>query len=276
MGTTVWPGNMVWPLWQKIIFRFLFIYFLLFVVTNPWFWSDNIPGSGKLLPYFYQFMEWLVNLANNKIFHLYKSIPFYSVGDTSSGWIQMYMLLLLSLAGCIIWSWLDLKRANCNRLAYFFRILLRYALIFNCFSYGFNKVVLFQMPFPSISQLATPLGDYLPMRLSWLTMGTSSTYQFFAGSIELFAGILLLFRRTSTFGTIVALGVFTNVMMMNLGYDVQVKSFSIHLVIICLVLLAFEFKRIAALLLNKPLTAGNLYTVGFSNKWMRISRVIVK
>jgi hypothetical protein len=132
------------------------------------------------------------------------------------------------------------------------------------------------MPSPSLSQLATPLGDFLGQRLSWLTMGSSPTYQFFAGFIEVFAGIFLLFRRTAFFGTIVALGVFTNVMMMNIGYDIGVKSFSIHLVFICLVLLAFEYKRIAALLFNKVMPAGNVYNPGFSKRWMRITALIAK
>jgi len=77
------------------------------------------------------------------------------------------------------------------------------------------------------------------------------------------AGILLLFRRAETFGTIVVFGVFMNVMMMNLGYDIQVKSFSIHLVMIYLVLQIFEYKRILALLLNKLMNPGNNYEVTF-------------
>ena len=29
-----WPGNAYWPLWQRIVFRFVFIYFLL--LAEPW------------------------------------------------------------------------------------------------------------------------------------------------------------------------------------------------------------------------------------------------
>lgn len=276
MSKAAWPGNPIWTVWQKIFFRFFIIYFVLFVASYPWIWSENIPWSDKPLRYFYQFMEWSMNMVNNKILHLYESIPFYGGGDTSSGWVQLYISILIALTVCIFWSLLDRKRSNYNLLAYWFRILLRYTLIFNCFSYGFNKMFLFQMPFPSFSQMSTPLGDYLPMRLSWLTMGYSGTYQFFAGIIEVFAGILLLFRRTATFGTIVSLGVFINVMMMNIGYDIGVKTFSIHLVIMCIILLAFEYKRIMALVFNKTMPAGNIYFVSYSKLWKRTLAIFGK
>jgi hypothetical protein len=65
-------------------------------------------------------------------------------------------------------------------------------------------------------------------------------------------------------------------MMMNLGYDIAVKLFSIHLFVMCLFLLAFEYKRILGFLFNQPTTAANLYSVWFPEKWMRITRVILK
>ena len=45
---------------------------------------------------------------------------------------------------------------------------------------------------PTLSQLATPLGDLLPMRLSWLFIGYSTPYQVFSGVMETVAGLLLL------------------------------------------------------------------------------------
>jgi len=277
MTTTNWPGNSQWPLWQKILFRFFFIYFIIY--TEPWTWIGLVPWqwAGKITEPYYKFMDWLVNTANNKIFHVYDSlVPINGSGDTSFAWIQLRLFLLLAVVGYIIWSLVDVKRSNYNFLAYWFRLTLRYTLIISCFGYGIAKLFCFQMPFPSLSQLATPLGDYLPMRLSWMYMGYSSTYQFFAGAFEVLAGILLLFRRTATFGTIVALGVFTNVMIMNMGYDIPVKLFSAHLVVICFVLLAFEYKRIFALLFNKPMPAGIVYRPVILKKWVRIAGYVLK
>jgi hypothetical protein len=154
---------------------------------------------------------------------------------------------------------------------------LRYFLILNCFGYGFAKVFLQQMPFPNLSQLATPLGDFLPMRLSWMFMGYSSTYQFFTGLMEVIAGLLLLFRRTSTFGTLFAAGVFANVFVMNIGYDIPVKLFSLHLFIYAMTLLLFDYKRMLNfLMMNRTAAVSYLYDVRFPKRWMRIGRIVLK
>ena len=83
------------------------------------------------------------------------------------------------------------------------------------------------MPFPALSQLATPLGDLLPMRFSWLFIGYSVPYQFFSGAMETIAGLLLLYRRTVTAGLFAATGAFLNVVMINLSYDVPVKLYRV-------------------------------------------------
>jgi len=162
-------------------------------------------------------------------------------------------------------------------IAYWFRVSLRYYVIAVCFWYGIDKLLLLQMPFPNASQLATPLGDFLPMRLSWLFMGYSSHYQFFSGLMEVVAGVLLLFRRTSTLGTLLAAGVFGNVMMMNLSYDIPVKLFSAHIFMMCLVLLVFEYKRLLNFFIqNRQTVPGNLFQVSFPKKWMRGAKWVLK
>jgi hypothetical protein len=145
------------------------------------------------------------------------------------------------------------------------------------FVYGIIKLFALQMGFPNSSLLATPLGDLLPMRLSWMFMGYSTPYQVFSGAMEVLAGILLLFRRTASFGTVVATGVFINVMMMNLSYDIPVKIFSIRLVVMCFFLLAHEYKRILSFFVfNRTAEACSIYSVQFTKKWARIARVVLK
>src|SRR5262249_50235808 len=67
-----------------------------------------------------------------------------------------------------------------------------------------------------------------------------------------------------------------NVMVMNLGYDIPVKLFSIHLVIMGVVLLCFEYKRILSFFTNQAAVAGNLYNIRFGKSWMRVSIWILK
>ena len=155
---------------------------------------------------------------------------------------------------------------NCSLLCYH-----------NCFWLWPQQSVSSANAFPNQSQLATPLGDFLPMRLSWMFMGYSATYQIFAGFMEVLAGSLLLYRKTITMGALLAVGVFSNVMMMNLSYDIPVKIFSMNIVLFCLYLLANEYSRIVCFfVLNKPAPVCSLYHFKHTKKWMRIARVILK
>jgi len=188
MTNIIWPGNNNWSLIQKIIFRFFFIYLLLYIA--PWTWIEYIPGVDNIVKYYYQFVDWVVHSADQYLLNYKKLITKTGSGDTSYNWTQLWLYLILSLAGCIIWSLFDRKRNQYNQLSYWLRISVRYFLIMNCFGYGVSKLFSLQMPFPNMSQLATPLGDYLPMRLSWMFMGYSETYQSFSGVMEVLAGIL--------------------------------------------------------------------------------------
>src|SRR4051812_27798473 len=133
------------------------------------------------------------------------------------------------------------------------------------------------MPFPTLSQLATPLGDLLPMRFSWLFIGYSVPYQFFSGAMETVAGPLLLNRRTVTAGLFAATGGFMNVVMINIPYDVPVKLFAMHLLFSCLFLLALDSRRLVSfLVLNQGAPPTRAYDPVFPRTWQRWGSVAVK
>jgi hypothetical protein len=101
-----------------------------------------------------------------------------------------------------------------------------------------------------------PFGDASPMGLLWTFMGASAPYTIFAGLSEWLGGVLLLFRRTALLGALVSLGVLTNVVMLNLCYDVPVKQLSLHLLAMAIFLAAHDLRRLANLLvLNRPAPA---------------------
>lgn len=266
-----WPGNAQWSLLEKIVFRFFFIYFILHV--TPWTWT-RAEGINE---YYDNMIVYLVKFANKEIFHFYDKLVLPNgSGDTSFNWTEVALYLLIALAGCLFWSVADRKRANYNRLSYWLRIFVRYFVIINCFNYGIIKLFSLQMPFPNLSQLSTPLGDFLPMRLSWMNMGYSTKYQVFSGAMEVLAGLLLLYRRTITFGLLLAAGVFANVMWLNISYDIPVKLFSTHLFAMCLFLLAFDYKRILNFFVNNPVVPTQLYNLKLPKLWMRIGRIVLK
>ena len=169
-----WPGRIQWSFAEKILFRFIFIYFILY--TAPWTWILDLPGVSYISQYYYMGMDWLVNFFNGKVFKTYKElVPLNGSGDTSFGWTHMKMNLVLAAVGMVIWTITDLKARNYNGLSYLLRVVLRYTLIIALLSYGIIKIFGLQMIFPSLSQLATPLGDLLPMRLSWLFVSATKS-----------------------------------------------------------------------------------------------------
>src|SRR6201999_602261 len=170
------------------------------------------------------------------------------------------------------WSILDRKPRSYAKLNYWLVLIVRYNVILIAFTYGIIKLFALQMPEPNLHQLATPLGDFLPMRFSWMFIGYSTPYQVFSGIMEIIAGLLLLYRRTAVIGALFALAVFTNIMVLNLTYDIPVKIFSMQIVVCCLFLVANSSDRfICFFILNKPAPTCNLYRFPYTKKWHRIT-----
>jgi len=279
MTETLEVENASWSLLKKILFRFFFIYFILY--TSPWSWLEAIPGVDYLLGFYNRAFEWLTIKANANFFRVFniKDVKqvFNGSGDTSYAWAANYLMLALAAVGMFIWSLVDMKRKSYRQLNYLLCLFLRYTLALTAFIYGVDKILALQMPFPMLSQLATPLGDFLPMRFSWLFIGYSSPYEIFSGVMEVLVALLLFYRRTATLGALIATAVFLNVMMLNLCYDIPVKLYSINLVLMCLYLLANEFDRIACFfVLNKPAATCSVYHYPLIKKWMRITRIVLK
>jgi hypothetical protein len=269
-------ADQVWPLWQRLLFRFFFVYLLL--QTEPWGLFRAIPGMQFVLRFYEMAVDWAVHASNTRLFHVRAVlVPENGSGDTSWAWTQLWLCLSLAAVACIVWTILDRKRPHYERLAFWLRMIVRYYVAAAALSYGLLKLLLLQMPFPAISQLATPLGDLLPMRVSWLFIGYSVPYQFFSGAMETVAGLLLLYRRTVTAGLFAATGAFMNVVMINLSYDVPVKLYSSHLLLACLFLLALDAKRMLRfLVLNQPTPPTTAYDPNFAFAWQRWGSIGVK
>jgi len=121
----------------------------------------------------------------------------------------------------------------------------------------------------------TTYGDSSPMALLWTFMGFSSAYEMFAGASEVLAGLLLFARRTTTLGALLAAGVMANIVMMNFCFDVPVKLFSSHLLLMALFLLLPDLRRLADFLVfNRPAQPANLWPVR-APRWVRLSQAVL-
>ncbi len=260
----------VWSFGRKLLFRGCFVFFALLLIP----WIGSVPGLDHLTSFYSDAIELVVAFLNRHFFHVREVlVPVNGSGDTSYGWAELWTYLCLAFSGMLIWSLADRKRRSYAGLNYWLCLCIRYFIALVAFMYGFQKMFLLQMPFPNISQLATPLGDFLPMRFSWMFLGYSGPYQFFSGCME----VLLLWRRTATLGALTGTGVFLNVMMLHLSYDIPVKIFSMEMTACCLFLLMNEWNRlICFFILNCPAAACNIYQYPLDKKWTKWGRWTVK
>lgn len=235
-----------WQSKDKILFRFLFSYFILYIVflfssalfETPFRWIGS-----KILGF-----NWDYEISGN------------GSGDHSYAYITLFMVLILSLISSFIWSLADRKRPSYNSLFYWFTLILRIFLICAMLLYGFVKVFQIQFQPPTFLQLLQPLGEFSPMGLAWTYMGFSKAFGMFAGLVEVFGGILLIWRRTSTLGALIIIGVMAQVAMMNFSFDIPVKLFSIHLILMAGVLVMTDAKRLTGVFIkNKAVSSYEFY-----------------
>jgi hypothetical protein len=242
-----------WPGWQRVAFRFCFVYFSLYCLSNqilstPFAWYTwNIPDLATLPP-FRQIIFWVAS----HIFHFQLPLVYSDSGsgDKAFEWTLLPIMIVLALVATLIWSFLDRRRENYEVLLKWFRVAIRLLLAGQLLSYGFAKVFPIQMNFPALFTLVEPYGNFSPMGVLWGSIGASPAYEMFAGSAEVAAGLLLLVPRTALLGALLAAADMTQVWMLNMTYDVPVKLLSFHLLLLSLFLIAPDAKRLAQFLLT--------------------------
>lgn len=235
-----------WPWWGRAAFRFAFIYWLLYILPYPGGVSlfDLLPwGTARIESWVVWPMTTLIKWAGVHVFHLTgvaATIHPTGSGDTALAYVGVACMATMALVGAVVWSAIDERseRRREYQTAYaWLRLLLRFTLAVSLLTYGFAKVFPEQFSSLTLYELTGTYGDSSPMHLLWTFMGASAAYTIFSGSMEVIAGMLLMFRRTSTVGALMAVGVMLNVVLLNFCYDVPVKLYSTHLLLMALFLL---------------------------------------
>lgn len=186
----------------------------------------------------------------------------------------MLVFCLLTLAAIVtaVWSILDRTRAEYNSIYKWFRLFIRFALASELILYGMDKAVPLQMPFPFLTRLVEPYGNFSPMGNLWAFIGASPPYEIFVGCAELLGGLLLIFPGTTLFGALVGLADLTQVFMLNMTYDVPVKLLSFHLLLMAIFLLAPDLRRLCGFLfLNRATTPSTQHELFRSRRRNRIA-----
>jgi uncharacterized membrane protein YphA (DoxX/SURF4 family) len=242
-----------WSLARRVGFRFLFCYFFLFVLGGQEIGA--IPLSEPLVEKYTAFWYAIAVWVGRHIFQITREFPMSGdgSGDTTFQWILLPCYLALAALATLVWSLLDRRRADYERLHQWFRLLLRFSLAVAMIVYGITKAIPNQMPFPRSFTLLQRVGDLSPMRLLWTFMGASPAYETFTGLAELLGGVLLLVPRTTLLGALICVADMTMVFMLNMCYDVPVKIMSFHYLLMGIILVAPDLRRLADLFLfNRP------------------------
>ncbi|HEY5371926.1 MAG TPA: hypothetical protein VIJ75_23330 [Hanamia sp.] len=253
------------PFYKKVLSLWVIIYVLLFICTSQF--TPRIPFMQK----------WVIWFGKNFL-HLSKleKIQMTGSGDTTYDDVSVLVILILSVILSIIIAVADRKRKNYQQLYLFTIVLARYFVAFTMLVYGFAKIFEGQFPALGYYSLEKKFGDMSPMGVLWSFMSTSRAYTFFGGLMEVTGGVLLLFRRTKTLGALIALAVMTNVAILNFAYDVPVKIFSTHIVLLCFFILTYEWKKLYNFFILHQATSLNYNRLTVRKKWMLISLKIVK
>ena len=176
-----------WTFTQKIFFRFLFTYFVLFFFPFPF---DSFEFSRPVAIPFHDFKSWLISIVGKYLFAI--KGPLENASEVTYWSVFIFSFFLLSLLITIIWSVLDRKRVNYEKMEQWLLLYLRYYLAFVMFTYSLHKVFPMQGGFISVSVLEKPIGMLEPADLHWTFLAYSDGYRIFTGFIELAGGLLIL------------------------------------------------------------------------------------
>lgn len=214
--------------------------------------------------------------------HLLKISSFEKIelpgsGDTTFDYVRLVTNLLLAITLSLILAIIFHTRNNYHKVYSYLMIYARYYIGLYMISYGLAKLATNgQFSFPEIYRLDQRYGDSSPMGLLWTFMGYSKAYCVFAGIGEILGGVLLLFRKTIVAGCLLSIVVLMNVVMMNFCYDVPVKIFSSHLLIITIIILLPYLSSLYSFFFSNEVSKINLPKLNLPTRWMRITRIIVK
>lgn len=264
-----------WRLARRIAFRFVFIYLVLYILPLP---LGVLPLTQGLAYKYHQIWYAIAPWVGERILHLTSPvlIAITGSGDTMYNWILALCYLTIAIAATAAWSILDRSRSDYRKLDQWLRLFIRLALASWLIGYGAAKAIPAQFPQPFLITLIQPYGETSPMKLLWTFMGASTSYTIFTGCVELLAGVLLIVPRTSMLGAVVSLAATIQVFVLNMCYDVPVKLFSFHLVLMSLLLLLPNARRIANVLLFNRAVQPAVTRPLFERMWLNRTALVLQ
>jgi uncharacterized membrane protein YphA (DoxX/SURF4 family) len=244
------PPPARWSLPTRIAFRFFLAYVALFFLTEMRVMYPLMGVFGNDLPpdaltRQYHLVRPVVTWVAEHLLHVEAPLiePVQS-GDQAFFWVLAFCWFLGALLITVVWSVLDRHRPHHEALYKWFYVVVRLCLAAQLFSFGFAKVFPLQMSLP-LTRLVEPFGDFGMLNVLWSQVGSSQPYEILLGCAEVTAGLLLVIPRTALLGALLAAVEMTQVLILNATYQVPLKIFTFHLVLLSLILVAPHAVRLA-------------------------------
>lgn len=277
-----------WSFFTRLAFRFAFCYFMLFALCcgNATLWEIIPFHIGEHLNNwtswpFYHGAQWL----GQHLFHLTgvgAKLRNTGSGDTTLNWIAIGIMLAVALLATLLWTTLAELRSPARRtlaypkLFFWFHLILRLALGYAMLNYGLVKIFPLQMSLPSLAVLNEPLGNTSPMTLLWTLIGLHPLYEMICGAAEVLAGLLILFRRTALLGALLTAFVTSNIVLYNYFFDVPVKLYATHLLLMALVLIVPDIRSLFAyFVLHRPSVPNATGMLPHNRRSLRIETIAI-
>ena len=248
--------------------RFFAVYLGLFSVASQFlgglilFPGFQFPALGTVWP-----MRAITEFVGTHVFGVTNFAVYGPSADTPFHWVQLAWIAVAAAAIALISLRLKPDATSFDR---YFRLFLRFVLAAQMFYFGMAKVIPTQFPPPALVTLVKPFGDLAPDDLLWNFIGASVTYQMFTGWAEVAAGVLLVVPKTAIIGAVIAFADMLQVFVLNMSYDVGLKTTSSHLMFIAVFLMWPHLRRIGAALVADPERdpAGGGRPSGRSPMWL--------
>lgn len=267
-------GNAAWKPYERFLFRIAFIFFIILSLPNSLSWYREVLSFNWFRLNYRDLYDVArfgsgINWFGNTIF-----------GSSLIGYADWVITLIVSLVGAIIWTTIarirKSERSEYNWLYYWLRVVMRYRAGIGIIGFGFTKLFPVQLPYPSLGILNTNFGDLTLQKIYWLSIGIAPWYEVFAGIVEVAAGALLFFRKTTTLGAIALLGALGDITYVNLSYDGGVHVYASYFVLYAAFLLIQDVPKFYDLLIREKVTnPSDIYPKALP-KWLTYTRIALK
>lgn len=262
-----------WTTTQLVAFRIAFIFFIALSVPNSVDWYRDLIA-----------LDW-TNLHYRDLYDIARFGSGLTIfgntlfGNPLLGYAPWIITLLVAIAGGLLWTVvanLRKETVNYNLLYYWLRVVVRYRAGIGIIGFGFTKLLPTQLPYPSLGVMNTNFGDLTAQKLYWLSIGIVPWYEVFAGVVEVLAGALLFFRKTTFIGSVLLFGALADIVYVNLAYDGGVHVYSSYFVLLAGFLLWYDAPYAYNLLVRERYTVPVYHYPTFGQPWQRWTRYGLK